>query len=144
MKAAPFAYRAPETLEETLALLANGDGARVLAGGQSLVPMLKARVVKPTLVVDVNRVPGLDGIEIDADGSLRIGALTRQQTLLDSQVARNAQPLLHAAGRFAGFSSRSASDGVEPLCRYGARAQMPSMGVDRYPFELRKFLNAQA
>jgi len=103
MKAAPFAYRAPETLEETLALLANGDGARVLAGGQSLVPMLKARVVKPTLVVDVNRVPGLDGIETEEDGSLRIGALTRQQTLLDSEVAREAQPLLHAAGRFAGF-----------------------------------------
>jgi len=103
VKAAPFAYRAPETLEETLSLLANGDGARVLAGGQSLVPMLKARVVKPTLLVDVNRVPGLAGIETDADGTLRIGALTRQQSLLDSEAAGAAQPLLHAAGRFAGY-----------------------------------------
>ena len=102
MKSAPFAYRAPETVDETLALLASGDGGRVLAGGQSLVPMLKARVVKPTLVVDVNRVAGLAGIE-EAGGRLRIGALTRQQTLLDSQAAGRAQPLLHLAGRFAGF-----------------------------------------
>ena len=103
MKAAPFAYRAPESLDEALSLLASGDGARVLAGGQSLVPLLKARVVKPTLVVDVNRVPGLAGIETEEDGSLRIGALARQQTLLESEEARAAQPLLHAAGRFAGY-----------------------------------------
>ena len=75
----------------------------VLAGGQSLVPLMKARAVKPTLVVDVNRVPGLAGIEEQADGSLVIGALTRQQALLDSPVAGKAQPLLHAAGRFAGY-----------------------------------------
>lgn len=103
MKAAPFAYRAPETLDEALSLLAAGDGACVLAGGQSLVPILKARVVKPTLVVDVNRVPGIDGIETEANGTLRIGALTRQQTLLDSEVALAEQPLLQAAGRFAGY-----------------------------------------
>ena len=103
MKAAPFAYRAPESLDETLSLLASGDGVRVLAGGQSLVPLLKARVVKPTLVVDVNRVPGLAGIATEADGSLRIGALTRQQDLLESEEAGAAQPLLHAAGRFAGY-----------------------------------------
>ena len=59
--------------------------------------------MKPTLVVDVNRVPGLAGIEEQADGSLVIGALTRQQALLDSPVAGKAQPLLHAAGRFAGY-----------------------------------------
>jgi CO/xanthine dehydrogenase FAD-binding subunit len=59
--------------------------------------------VKPTLVVDVNRVPGLAGIEEQADGSLVVGALTRQQALLDSSVAGRAQPLLHAAGRFAGY-----------------------------------------
>ncbi|WP_411278257.1 FAD binding domain-containing protein [Gaiella sp.] len=103
MKAAPFAYRAPETLDEALSLLAAGDGACVLAGGQSLVPLLKARVVKPTLVLDVNRVPGIDGIETEANGTLRIGALTRQQTLLDSEAARARQPLLQAAGRFAGY-----------------------------------------
>ncbi len=102
MKSAPFAYHAPETLDEALALLATGDGAQILAGGQSLVPLMKARVRKPTAVVDVNRIPGLAGID-EGNGALRIGALTRQQALLDSGVARQAQPLLHAAGRFAGF-----------------------------------------
>jgi len=103
VKSAPFDYRAPESVDEVLSLLAAGNGVRVLAGGQSLVPLMKARAVKPTLVVDVNRVPGLEGIEKQADGSLVIGALTRQQALLDSPVAGTAQPLLHHAGRFAGY-----------------------------------------
>ncbi len=103
MKAAPFEYRAPDSVDEVLSLLAAGNGVRVLAGGQSLVPLMKARVVKPTLVVDVNRVSALAGIEEQADGSLVIGALTRQQALLDSPAAGKAQPLLHAAGRFAGY-----------------------------------------
>jgi CO/xanthine dehydrogenase FAD-binding subunit len=103
VKAAPFCYRAPDSLAEVLSLLAAGNGVRILAGGQSLVPLMKARAVKPTLVVDVNRVPGLAEIEEQDDGSLAIGALTRQQALLDSPVAGKTQPLLHAAGRFAGY-----------------------------------------
>jgi len=103
VKSAPFDYRAPESIDEVLSLLSVGDGVRVLAGGQSLVPLMKARVVKPTLVVDVNRVPGLADVEEQADGSLVVGALTRQQALLDNAAAREAQPLLHAAGRFAGY-----------------------------------------
>lgn len=102
MKSAPFAYHAPESLDEVLALLAAGDGARVLAGGQSLVPMMKARALKPTSVVDVNRVPDLALVEEDG-GALRIGALTRQQALLDNEVVGRTQPLLHTAGRFAGY-----------------------------------------
>jgi carbon-monoxide dehydrogenase medium subunit len=103
VKSAPFDYRAPESIDEVLSLLSAGDGVRVLAGGQSLVPLMKARVVKPTLVVDINRVQGLAGIEEQADGSLLVGALTRQQALLDSAVAVKSQPLLYAAGRFAGY-----------------------------------------
>jgi CO/xanthine dehydrogenase FAD-binding subunit len=102
MKPAPFDYHAPETVEDALALLARGDDTRVLAGGQSLVPLLKLRTLKPAVLVDVNRIPGLGSIEEDSDG-LRIGALTRQQALLDSPVARDAQPLLHAAGLHAGY-----------------------------------------
>lgn len=102
MKPARFAYEAPETLDEALALLAQGDDARILAGGQSLVPLLNARELKPSLLIDVNRVPGLDVIA-ERDGVLRIGALTRQQTLLDNGLAHRAQPLLREAGRYAGY-----------------------------------------
>ncbi|HKP17003.1 MAG TPA: xanthine dehydrogenase family protein subunit M [Gaiellaceae bacterium] len=77
MKPVAFAYRAPETLEETLALLEqHGDEATVLAGGQSLVPLLNLRIARPRVVVDVNRVAGLGGFEAGG-GALRLGALVR-------------------------------------------------------------------
>lgn len=119
MKPAPFVYHAPETLDEALALLASGDGARVLAGGQSLVPMMKARALTPSAVIDVNRVPGLAFVE-EQDGALRIGALTRQQALLDDEVAGRAQPLLHAAGRFAGYLATRHRGTVGGSLAYGA------------------------
>src|SRR5205823_10448625 len=73
LKPAPFAYEAPPTLEDALALLAErGEEATVLAGGQSLVPMLNFRLVRPSLLVDVNRLPGLDAVE-----PVRLGALAR-------------------------------------------------------------------
>ena len=102
MKPAPFAYHAPDTLEEALELLARGDDTRVLAGGQSLVPLMKFRVEKPAVLVDVNRIPGLDTVA-EQGGELRIGALTRQQRLVDDELAAAAQPLLRAAGRHAGY-----------------------------------------
>ena len=67
------------TVEEALSALGDGE-AKVLAGGQSLVPLLNMRLARPSLLVDVNRVPGLDGIEVD--GILRIGALARQADVL--------------------------------------------------------------
>lgn len=102
MKPASFVYHAPESVDEVLGLLSAGTGARILAGGQSLVPMMKARAVKPSTVIDVNRVAGLAGIDLN-DGALRIGALTRQQALLDDEAVGRAQPLLHSAGRYAGY-----------------------------------------
>ena len=62
MKPAPFVYHAPDSVDEVLDLLARGDDTRVLAGGQSLVPLMKFRVLKPAVLVDVNRVSGLAGI----------------------------------------------------------------------------------
>jgi aerobic carbon-monoxide dehydrogenase medium subunit len=101
MKPPPFAYHAPATVEETLGLL-DGDDVRVLAGGQSLVQLLKFRRIRPTALVDINGVGGLDAIE-DRDGVLRIGALVRQQRLLeDEQIARH-QPLLREAARHVGY-----------------------------------------
>jgi len=102
VKAAPFDYHAPDTLDEVLDLLSRGNGVRVLAGGQSLLPLMKLRLAKPTVVVDVNRLTELVGIE-ERDGGLAIGAVTRQQALVDDERAGRSQPLLRVAGRHAGY-----------------------------------------
>jgi aerobic carbon-monoxide dehydrogenase medium subunit len=99
VKPAPFDYHAPDTLDEVLDLLSRGNGVRVLAGGQSLLPLMKLRLAKPTVVVDVNRVTELVGIE-ERDGGLAIGAVTRQQALVDDE---RSHPLLRVAGRHAGY-----------------------------------------
>jgi carbon-monoxide dehydrogenase medium subunit len=81
VKPAPFRYERPGSLEEALVLLEeHGDEARPLAGGQSLVPMLNLRLAAPAVVVDLNRLPGLDTVS-PANGHLRVGALVRQRAL---------------------------------------------------------------
>jgi carbon-monoxide dehydrogenase medium subunit len=102
MKPPPFDYHAPESVEEALDLLAREPEARVLAGGQSLVQELKFRRVRPPALVDVNGVAGLDGIEA-ADDGLRIGALVRQQRLLQDPLVASGQPLLREAARHVGY-----------------------------------------
>jgi CO/xanthine dehydrogenase FAD-binding subunit len=78
VKPAPFRYLRPETLDEALAALeAEGPEAKALAGGQSLVPLLNMRFARPTAIVDINRVPELEGVA-EEDGSVRVGALVRQ------------------------------------------------------------------
>lgn len=78
MKPAPFDYVRPESLNEALTVLAEGgDDAKVLAGGQSLVPALNMRLLRPALLVDVNRVVGLDDVATES-GALRVGATVRQ------------------------------------------------------------------
>jgi carbon-monoxide dehydrogenase medium subunit len=77
MKPAPFAYHAPRSLEEATGLLAeHGDDARILAGGQSLVPAMSFRLARPARLIDINRIDGLDGLDVAGD-ALRIGALAR-------------------------------------------------------------------
>ncbi|MGY1693018.1 FAD binding domain-containing protein [Geodermatophilus sp. SYSU D01105] len=81
MKPAPFDYLAPTTVEETLAVLReHGDDAKVLAGGQSLVPMLNFRLARPAVLVDVNSVAGLDEVAVDGE-TLTLGATVRQRAL---------------------------------------------------------------
>lgn len=81
MKPPPFEYLAVESLEGALeTLAANGDEAKVLAGGQSLMPLLAFRLARPSILVDLNRVGGLDRVDLDA-GTLTVGALARQRTL---------------------------------------------------------------
>jgi len=92
-----FRYEAPGTLDEAIELLRAGDGdAKVLAGGQSLVPMLKLRFASPGLLVDINNIPGLDYLRRDDDGSIHIGALCRHADLERSALLATHQPTLAA------------------------------------------------
>lgn len=93
-----FRYEAPRTLAEAIALLAAGEGeAKVLAGGQSLLPMMKLRFANPELLVDINNLPDLDYHREDADGTLRIGALCRHATIEHSELVAATQPTMAAA-----------------------------------------------
>jgi CO/xanthine dehydrogenase FAD-binding subunit len=94
-----FEYAAPASVKETLPLI--GEAGTVLAGGQSLVPMLNLRLAQPELVVDINGVGQLDYIRVE-QGALRIGAMTRQVTLERSELVSDRWPLLHKAVRLVG------------------------------------------
>jgi CO/xanthine dehydrogenase FAD-binding subunit len=98
MKPVSFEYAAPGSLREALELLGGQEDAVVLAGGQSLVPMLNFRLARPEVVVDLNPVGELDYLEVD-HGGLRIGALTRQATLERSIAVAHGWPLLSRAVR---------------------------------------------
>jgi carbon-monoxide dehydrogenase medium subunit len=102
MKPPPFDYHAPETVDECLALLAeHGDEAKILAGGQSLVPLLALRLARPEHLVDVNRVRGLAGVERE-NGSLVVGATTRHATLENDPQIAAAVPLLARVAPYIG------------------------------------------
>ena len=91
---AAFDYRAPATLNEALALLAErGDDAKVMAGGQSLIPLLKLRFAQPQLIVDIGRIPGLADVKRD-DGHVRIGALVRHVDVERSKDLAKLVPLM--------------------------------------------------
>jgi carbon-monoxide dehydrogenase medium subunit len=93
-----FRYEAPRSLDEAIALLHGGGGeAKVLAGGQSLVPLLKLRFAAPELLVDINRIPGLDYHQADPDGTLHVGALCRHAHLERSTLLAEQQPTMMAA-----------------------------------------------
>ena len=93
-----FRYEAPRSLGEAIGLLHDGgDDAKVLAGGQSLVPLMKLRFASPELVVDINNLPGLDYHRRDPDGTIRIGALCRHADLERSDLLPGRQPTMAAA-----------------------------------------------
>lgn len=98
MRPPPFAYADPRQCHEVLALLAQyGDDAKILAGGQSLLPMLNFRLARPGYLVDINHVDELDGIRPLGDAGLSIGAMTRHRTVEQSALVRERCPLLHEA-----------------------------------------------
>ncbi len=97
MYPAAFDYVAPTTAEETLAILADGgEDVKVLAGGQSLIPLMKLRLASPTKLVDINRVPGLDPIEV-VNGHLRVGAMARHNSIAISDVVKAENHTMAAA-----------------------------------------------
>ena len=96
MKPPPFSYHDPQTVDEAVALLGRLENAKLLAGGQSLMPMLNFRFVQPDHIIDINRVEGLSHIR-EASGALEIGAMTRQRDLEYSDVVRARWPIMHEA-----------------------------------------------
>lgn len=102
MKPAPFDYVAPETTQEACAILAEaGGGATVLAGGQTLMPLLALRMSQPFILVDINRIAALRGVS-RVDGATRIGPVTRQNDLIADEMLGRSLPLLVTATRHVG------------------------------------------
>ncbi len=125
MKPAPFDYVRPGSLDDALAALAGDPGAKVLAGGQSLVPLLSMRLAAPAGLVDINGLPGLDHVRVDADG-VRVGALARHADVLASAEARATQPLLAAAlAHVAHPTIRNRGTTVGSIVHADAAAEMP-------------------
>jgi CO/xanthine dehydrogenase FAD-binding subunit len=97
MKPAPFTYTTPSSVDEAVALLVeHGETAKLLAGGQSLVPLMNFRLARPAHVIDLNRIAGLDYMRA-RDDVLAVGAMTRQRSLERSDVVRQQYPLLAEA-----------------------------------------------
>lgn len=104
MKPAAFEYFAPESVEEAVDLLqAHADDAKVLAGGQSLVPLMNMRLARPAVIVDINRIHALEYIEA-GPAALRMGALTRQRAAETSPLVADRCPLLRDALRLVGHA----------------------------------------
>jgi carbon-monoxide dehydrogenase medium subunit len=143
MKAPAFDYVAPGSLAEALVALAeHGEDAKLLAGGQSLVPALNLRLLAPTILIDLNGIEELKGVSVDAGGTLRIGALTRHVELLRSPVIRAHSPLLAEAaphlahpairtrGTFAGNLAHADPASEMPACAVALGASMLIAGPD--------------
>ena len=125
MKPAPFAYLRPQSLPEALAALAGEPNAKVLAGGQSLVPLLSMRLAAPSLLVDINGLPGLADVRVTGEG-VRLGALARHADVLASAEASRVQPLLAMAlENVAHATIRNRGTTVGSIVHADAAAEMP-------------------
>jgi carbon-monoxide dehydrogenase medium subunit len=130
VRPAPFEYFAPRTVEEALDLLArHGDEAKLLAGGQSLVPMMNMRLVRPAVVVDLNRVAALGAMREDG-GRLHLGALVRQHALeRDGRVAAAAPLLAEAAPLIGHLQTRARGTIGGSLAHADPAAELPVVAV---------------
>ena len=130
MKPPPFDYCCPDTLDEALALLAeHGEEAKVIAGGQSLVPMLNLRALHPGVLIDINRLPGLDRISLE-DGQLRVGALARHKAVLESAAVKEASPLMALAYPYVSHGPiRNRGTLCGNLCHNDPASEMPAVAL---------------
>lgn len=130
MKPPSFDYHDPATVEEALALLAeHGDDAKVLAGGQSLVPMLNLRLARPAVLVDLNRVANLDYVRAE-NGQVAVGALARQRAVERAPEMQDRQPLVPAAIHLIGHPQvRNRGTVVGSLAHADPAAELPAVAV---------------
>ena len=129
MKPPVFDYRAPATLDEAVALLASDPGARPIAGGQSLMPVLNFRLAAPTLLVDLRHLPGLDEISVGPDG-VRLGAKVRWRDIEDDRRLETAHPLLRAAvAHVAHYQIRNRGTVGGSLAHADPAAELPGIAV---------------
>src|ERR1700730_7662924 len=129
MKPPPFSYHDPKTVAETIELLGRLENAKLLAGGQSLMPMLNMRFVLPDHIIDLNLVQGLSYIR-EANGAIEIGAMTRQRDLEFSDVVRVRCPLMHEAIRQVGHrQTRNRGTVGGSLCHLDPAAELVSIAA---------------
>lgn len=128
MKPAPFEYERPTSVDAVLSLLATRNGgAKIIAGGQSLVPMMNFRVARPDVLVDINRIPGLDYCKIEA-AELVIGALCRHAMLASSPLLAEACPLMHEAYQWVAHGPvRNRGTLCGNLCHADPASEMPAV-----------------
>jgi CO/xanthine dehydrogenase FAD-binding subunit len=131
MKPARFKYLRPASVEDALAALGeHADDGKLIAGGQSLVPMLNFRLLAPAVLIDINRLPGLNAATETPDGGLAIGALTRHQTLEWSDPVQRRFAVLHAAVKHIGhLAIRNRGTIGGSLSHADPTAELPLMSV---------------
>jgi aerobic carbon-monoxide dehydrogenase medium subunit len=129
MKPPPFSYHDPRTVADAVGLLASLENAKLLAGGQSLMPMLNMRYVLPDHIIDLNRVEGLSYINV-SDGGLDIGAMTRQRDIEFSEIVRERCPLMHEAIQQVGHrQTRNRGTLGGSLCHLDPSAELVSLAA---------------
>ena len=127
MKPAPFIYHNPVSPEEAVSLLSSNEEAKILAGGQSLMPMLNMRFVVPDHVIDLNNVIGIVGIT-DSDNLLEIGAMTRQCDLMTNDLVKAKAPIIPEALEYVGhFQTRNRGTIGGSLCHLDPAAELPCL-----------------
>ena len=130
MKPAPFDYVAPTTIEEACQILADaGGGATVMAGGQTLMPLLNLRMSQPFIILDINKIDALKGVS-RKDGATRVGPMTRQaEALADPTLARHVPAMVRALGHVGHYQTRNRGTVGGSVALGEPAAEMPATAV---------------